>query len=197
MGRLRGNKIVKRHAERRAVSLSIKSFFRLYSVSRGSAHEIDFAKQNHKNREHVSRFLYFEREKVSAWELSDVRVLRSQNTDCRKNVSFSTGSSTPLACFSFSCRIPTKSEQAGQACRSRPRKIPYKSQGVYLTFIPLPRDTYPRAPSLAPSGQFTLCPEPPLPCRGEGGIPFGFAGTEGVSRGDAVPPGRASAVNHR
>ena len=96
--------------------------------------------------------------------------------------------STPLACFSFSCRIPTKSGQAGQACRSRPRKIPYKSQGVYLTFIPLPRDTYPRAPSLAPSGQFTLCPEPPLPCRGEGGIPFGFAGTEGVSRGGQSPP---------
>ena len=69
-------------------SLSIKSFFRLYNVSRGRAHEIDFAKQNHKNREHVSRFLYFEREKVSAWELSDVRVLRSQNTDCRKNEVF-------------------------------------------------------------------------------------------------------------
>ena len=70
------------------LSLSIKSFFRLYSVSRGSAHEIDFAKQNHKNREHVSRFLYSKREKVSAWELSDVRVLRSQNTDCRKNEVF-------------------------------------------------------------------------------------------------------------
>ena len=81
------------------LSLSIKSFFRLYSVSRGSAHEIDFAKQNHKNREHVSRFLYLKREKVSAWELSDVRVLRSQNTDCRKNVSFSTGSGTPTACL--------------------------------------------------------------------------------------------------
>ena len=46
--------------------------------------------------------------------------------------------STPLACFSFSCRIPTKSEQAGQACRSRPRKILRKSRGVYLTFTPLP-----------------------------------------------------------
>ena len=84
-------------------SLSIKSIFREFSVSRGSAHEIDFAKQNHKNREHgpghpllplcgnspcVSRFLYSKREKVSAWELSDVRVLRSQNTDCRKNEVF-------------------------------------------------------------------------------------------------------------
>ena len=83
--------------------------------------------------------------------------------------------------------LPSGKED-GQACRSRPRKIPYKSQGVYLTFIPLPRDTYPRAPSLAPSGQFTLCPEPPLPCRGEGGIPFGFAGTEGDTRGGQRPP---------
>ena len=52
------------------------------------AHEIDFAAQNHKNREHVSQFLFSQREKVSAWELSDVRVLRSQNTDCRKNEVF-------------------------------------------------------------------------------------------------------------
>ena len=29
-------------------------------------------------------------------------------------------------------------KEGGQACRSRPRKIPHKSQGVYLTFIPLP-----------------------------------------------------------
>ena len=57
---------------------------------RVSAHKIDFAMQNHKNREHVSRFLYSKREKVSAWELSDVRVLRSQNTSCRKSDSFST-----------------------------------------------------------------------------------------------------------
>ena len=42
-----------------------------------------------------------------------------------------------------------------QAHRSAPHKIPRKSQGVYLTFTPLPAP-YPRAPSLAPSGQFTL-----------------------------------------
>ena len=76
----------------RPYSLSIKSFLREYGISRGSAHKIDFATQNHKNREHVSRFLYSKREKVSEWELSDVRVLQSQNTDCRKNDSFSTGS---------------------------------------------------------------------------------------------------------
>ena len=82
------------------VTLSIKSIFRECSVSRGSAHEIDFATQNHKNREHVSRFLYSKREKVSAWELSDVRVLRSQNTSCRKNVSFSTVLALLLAVLS-------------------------------------------------------------------------------------------------
>ena len=73
----------------------------------------------------------------------------------------------------ISCRIPAKPEQAGQAHRSAPHKIPQESQGVYLTFLPLPRDT---------------CRGPPLPCRGEGGIPSGFSGTGGVSRGDGVPP---------
>ena len=38
----------------------------------------------------------------------------------------------------ISCRIPAVPEQAGQACRSRPRKILRKSRGVYLTFTPLP-----------------------------------------------------------
>ena len=52
-------------------------------------------------------------------------------------------------------------------------KFPIKVQ-LCRTFIPLPRDT---------------CPEPPLPCRGEGGIVFGFSGTENVSRGDSVPLG--------
>ena len=52
-------------------------------------------------------------------------------------------------------------------------KFPIKVQ-LCRTFIPLPRDT---------------CPEPLLPCRGEGGIVFGFSGTENVSRGDSVPPG--------
>ena len=82
---------------------------------------------------------------------------------------------------------PAFGREGGQACRSRPRKIPRKSRGVYLTFTPLPRDTYPRAPSLAPSGQFTLCPEPPLLCRGEGVIAPGSGETGGVSKGDSVP----------
>ena len=52
-------------------------------------------------------------------------------------------------------------------------KFPVKVQ-LCRTFTPLPRDT---------------CPEPPLPCRGEGGIVSGFFGTGNVSRGDSVPPG--------
>ena len=88
------------------LSLSIKSVFTPKQQSRGSAHSKAFAAQTHKpvglypqeifnesNRGRVPRFSYFKREKVSAWELSDVRVLRSQNTDCRKNDSFSTVSS--------------------------------------------------------------------------------------------------------
>ena len=55
-------------------SLSIKSVFAMLTLPRGSAHEIAFAKQMHENRGRVPRFSYFQREKVSAWELSDVRV---------------------------------------------------------------------------------------------------------------------------
>ena len=76
----------KRHALGVPFSLSIK--FMQKRQPRGSAHERAFAAQTHPNRGRVPRFGYFEREKVSAWELSDVRVLRSQNTDCRKNAVF-------------------------------------------------------------------------------------------------------------
>ncbi|WP_455559455.1 hypothetical protein, partial [Agathobaculum hominis] len=68
--------------------LSIKFIFMQERQPRGSAHSKAFAAQTHPNRGRVPRFGYFEREKVSAWELSDVRVLRSQNTDCRKNEVF-------------------------------------------------------------------------------------------------------------
>ena len=76
--------------------LSKKSVFAILTLPRGSAHEIEIAQRFHKNRGRVPRFLYLEREKVSEWELSDVRVLRSQNTDCRKNVSFSTDKAKTL-----------------------------------------------------------------------------------------------------
>ena len=60
--------------------LSKKSVFTMLTPPRGSAHEIEIAQRFHKNRGRVPRFLYPQREKVSEWELSDVRVLRSQNT---------------------------------------------------------------------------------------------------------------------
>ena len=53
------------------LSLSTKSVFAMLTLTRGSAHEIEIAQRFHKNRGRVPRFLYFEREKVSVWELSD------------------------------------------------------------------------------------------------------------------------------
>ena len=57
---------------------------RSFRLPRGSAYKIQSAEQIDKNREHVSRFLYFERDKSFEQELLSVRVLRSQNTSCRK-----------------------------------------------------------------------------------------------------------------
>ena len=65
-------------------------------LPRGSAHSKAFAAQTHKNRGRVPRFLYFEREKVSAWELSDVRVLRSQNTLVGKTKFFDSYSTSSI-----------------------------------------------------------------------------------------------------
>ena len=93
----------KQHLFSAACSLSIKSVFTPKQQSRGSAHEKALAAQTHPNRGRVPRFGYLEREKVSAWELSNVRVLRSQNTDCRKNDSFSTVSKQHL--FSAACLL--------------------------------------------------------------------------------------------
>ena len=57
---------------------------------------------------------------------------------------------TPKACLSASLRDAAHTrcalfppnlafgKEGGQACRSRPHKILRKSQGVYLTFTPLP-----------------------------------------------------------
>ena len=87
----------------------------------------------------------------------------------------------------FPCRISAKPKQAGQAHRSAPHKIPRKSQGVYLTFTPLPAP-YPRAPSLAPSGQFTLWRRGLVRRADERGLsPPVSQGTGGVSKGDSVP----------
>ena len=66
-------------------------------------------------------------------------------------------------------------------------KFPIKVQ-LCRTFIPLPRDTYPRAPSLALRAIHLVSRAAPA-VQGRGGIVFGFSGTENVSRGDSVPPG--------
>ena len=46
----------------------------------------------------------------------------------------------------------------------------------------------PALPDFFPAARAAAA-RPSLPCRGEGGIVFGFFGTENVSRGDSVPPG--------
>ena len=60
----------------------------------------------------------------------------------------------------------------GQAHRSAPHKIPHKSPAL--------PDFYTSARAVAA--------RPRPPCGREGGIPSGFSGTGGVSRGDGVPP---------
>ena len=80
---------------------------------------------------------------------------------------------TPLAClFAFPDAFRQRRNRQGQVCRSRPHKIPHKSQGVYLTFIPLlaprRRDLVRRADERGISGKVSL-------------------GTFPVSKGDSVP----------
>ena len=68
-------------------------------------------------------------------------------------------------------------KEVGEACRSRPRKIPHKSPAL--------PDFYTSARAAAA--------RPRPPCGREGGITPGFSGTGGVSRGDSVPPGHFNA----
>lgn len=80
---------------------------------------------------------------------------------------------TPKAClFAFPDAFRQRRNRQGQVCRSRPHKIPHKSQGVYLTFIPLlaprRRDLVRRADERGISGKVSL-------------------GTFPVSKGDSVP----------
>ena len=90
------------------------------------------------------------------------------------------------------CRLLPKAKQAGQALRRAPHKIPHKSPALpdfYSTAraaAARPRPPHPRAPSLALSGQFTLCGR-------EGGIVSGSGETGNVSRGDSAPPGSPQA----
>ena len=71
-----------------------------------------------------------------------------------------------------SCRILPSAKQAGQALRRAPHKIPHKSPAL--------PDFYTSARAVAA--------RPRPPCGREGGIPSGFSGTGGVSRGGQSPP---------
>ena len=72
----------------------------------------------------------------------------------------------------FPAAFRQRRNRQGQVCRSRPHKSPHKSQGVYLTFIPLlaprRRDLVRRADERGISGKVSL-------------------GTFPVSKGDSVP----------
>ena len=151
----------------------------------------DFALQN----------LFHARSRAAA-EISESRLAYSYNLQgkvviCKEKAPTSNKKGTPKACLSrfrapvrrhaIPCRIPAVPDQAGQAHRSAPHKIPRKSRGVYLTFTPLPAP-YPRAPSLAPSGQFTLWRRVLVRRADERGLsPPVSQGTGGVSKGDSVP----------
>ena len=74
-------------------NLSMKPLAKRKQRSRGSAHLTGFAMQIHKNWGRVPQFLYFWREKVSAWELSDDSCSASVRTQLvGKNEVFPTGS---------------------------------------------------------------------------------------------------------
>ena len=70
-----------------------------------------------------------------------------------------------------SCRILPSAKQAGQAHRSAPHKIPYKS---------------PALPDFYSTARAAAARPRPL-CGREGVIAPGFSGTGGVSKGDSVP----------
>ena len=102
-------------------------------------------------------------------------------------------SGAPPFSLLISCRILPSAKQAGQALRRAPHKIPRKSPALPDFYSSAraaaarPRPPHPRAPSLALSGQFTLCGR-------EGVIACGFSGTTSVSKGDSVPLGRAGQI---
>ena len=104
----------------------------------------DFALQN----------LFHARSRAAA-EISESRLAYSYNLQgkvviCKEKAPTPNKKGTPKACLSASLRDAAHTrcalfppnlafgKEGGQACRSRPHKIPRKSQGVYLTFTPLP-----------------------------------------------------------
>ena len=89
----------------RGFSLSKKYYFNFYA-SCGSTHKIEFAKQIHKFREHVSRNLYKGRKNVSVrarffFGIRSKAWFRAR--DCSENVSFSTVSNPGKSFFPGFC----------------------------------------------------------------------------------------------
>ena len=84
-----------------------------------SSHTETFSLSEYKNRGTRPRFLWFCKAKpISSSHAAGMTVAH-----------------TPCALFPPNLAF---GKESGQACRSRPRKIPRKSRGVYLTFTPLP-----------------------------------------------------------
>ena len=118
-----------------------------------SSHTETFSLSEYKNRGTRPRFLRFCKAKpISSSHAAGMTVAHNPCALFPPNLAFG--------------------KEGGQACRSRPRKIPHKSQGVYLTFIPLlaprRRDLVRRADERGISGKVSL-------------------GTFPVSKGDSVP----------
>ena len=99
--------------------LSIKFVFTPEQQSRVSAHSKAFAAQTHPNRGRVPRFGYFEREKVSAWELSDDSCFAKSKHRLSEKRSFSTVSGSPSGKPPFIIILEYLRAQARRSARSR------------------------------------------------------------------------------
>ena len=96
---------------------------------------------NEKNRGHAPRFFYTKREKVSAWELSDVRVLRSQNTRLSAKRQFRDSVSScpfPSRTLPFSLQGSYSSCERRTSCRTSSRYDVRSAEPVRKSAAPFP-----------------------------------------------------------
>ena len=132
-----------------------------------SSHGNFFLSQSQKTEVHAPGFLEFAKQILS-------KRARSARKARRRRAFFASLRDAAHAKRALSPAVfRQEPEQAGQAHRSAPHKIPHKSPAL--------PDFYTSARAVAA--------RPRPPCGREGGIPSGFSGTGGVSRGDSVPPG--------
>ena len=120
-----------------------------------SSYTETFSLQKCKNRDTCSRFLRI-------CEANSIKTCAKRTKGTPKACLFCVppGRRARKAC-AISCRIPAKPEQAGQAHRSAPHKIPHKSPAL--------PDFYTAARAVAA--------RPRPPCGREGGISKSFFGT--------------------